>query len=97
MDGIKINSLATLKVEQIKITGTIEIGDKVIPATLNKTLDSSIIAQLPPELVGVLTTYAFGNDYTSEECRKLAEYLYNVADKKQAEEALEQPATDEVE
>ena len=36
-------------------------------------------------------------DFTSEECRKLAEYLYNVADKKQAEEAMEQPATDEVE
>ena len=97
MNKIKINSLTSFKVEQIKITGTIEIGDKVIPATLNKTLDSSIISQLPPELIGALTTYAFGNDFTSEECRKLAEYLYNVADKKQAEEALEQPATDEVE
>ena len=97
MDGIKINSLATLKVEQIKITGTIFVGGKPVSATLNKTLDSSIIAQLPPELVGALTTYAFGSDFTSEECRKLAEYLYNVADEKQAEEALEQPATDEVE
>ncbi len=97
MNKIKINSLTSFKVEQIKITCTIFVGGKPVSATLNKTLDSSIIAQLPPELVGVLTTYAFGNDFTSEECRKLAEYLYNVADEKQAEEALEQPATDEVE
>lgn len=97
MNKIKINSLTSFKIEQIKITGTIEVGGKAIPATLNKTLDSAIISQLPPELVGVLTTYAFGNDFTSAECRKLAEYLYNVADKKQAEEALDQPATDEVE
>lgn len=89
MNKIKINSLTSFKVEQIKITGTIEIGGKVIPATLNKTLDSSIISQLPPELIGALTTYAFGGDYTSEECKALAEQLEALAVEKQAEEALE--------
>lgn len=88
MNKIKINSLTSFKVEQIKITGTIEIGGKVISATLNKTLDSSIIAQLPPELVGVLTAYAFGNDFTSAECKALAEQLEVLAVEKAEQEAV---------
>ena len=97
MNKIKINSLTSFKVEQIKITGTIEIGDKVIPATLNKTLDSAIISQLPPELIGALTTYAFGNDFTSEECKALAEQLEALAVEKEEQENLEQEKNIEVE
>lgn len=88
MNKIKINSLTSFKVEQIKITGTIEIGGKPVSATLNKTLDSSIISQLPSELVGVLTTYAFGNDFNSEECKALAEQLEALAVEKAEQEAV---------
>ena len=88
MDNIRINSLTSLKVEQIKITGTLEVAGKVIPATLNKTLDSAIISQLPPELVAVLTAYAFGEDYTAAECKALADKLNQLALEKAEQEAV---------
>lgn len=92
MNYIIINSLTKFKVEQIKITGSIKVGGKAIPATLNKTLDSAIISQLPPELVSVLTAYAFGGDFTSAECKALADELNKLAVEKEVIEA-EQEAT----
>ena len=72
---IKINSLVSLKVEQIKISGKISVAGREIPAGFNKTLDSSIVAQLPPELVGSLTASHFGGDYTAEEIAAIAEAM----------------------
>ena len=85
MDKVKINSLVSLKVEQIKITGKIVVGDKELPATINKTLDSSILQQLPADLIGALTTFSFGEDFSANELLAIAENLKNIAEQKQKE------------
>ena len=82
MDKIQINSLVSLKVEQIKITGKLNFGGKDLPATINKTLDTSIISQLPKDLVGSLTTFAFGEDFTADELLAMAENLKAIAEQK---------------
>ena len=85
MNKVKINSLVSLEVEQIKITGKVFVGGKELSAGVNKTLDSSIIQQLPPEVVAGLTAYAFGEDYSAEQLLNLAEQLKAVAEAKQSE------------
>ena len=59
---VKINSLVSLEIEQIKISGTISIAGKSLPAGFNKTLDAAIVEQLPRELLGRLAESAFGAD-----------------------------------
>ena len=82
MDKIQINSLVSLRVEQIKITGKLSFGGKELPATINKTLDTSIIQKLPTELIGSLTTFAFGEDFTADELLAIAENLKTIAEQK---------------
>ena len=88
MNKVKINSLVELEVEQIKITGKVFVGGKELSAGVNKTLDSSVIQQLPSEVVAGLTAYAFGQDYSAEQLLSIAEQLKGVAEQKQAEEEL---------
>ncbi len=89
MNKVKINSLVELEVEQIKITGKILIAGKELSAGVNKTLDSSIIQQLPSELVSGLTTFAFGQDYTTEQLLSISEMLKSIAEEKQTERKVE--------
>ncbi|MBR6389013.1 MAG: hypothetical protein IKS15_02700 [Opitutales bacterium] len=72
---VRINSLVELEVEQIKISGAVYVGGKLLAAGVNKTLDASIVAQLPPELVGALTGQVFGADYSAEELQSLIDNL----------------------
>ena len=85
MNKVKINSLVSLEVEQIKITGKVFVGGKELSAGVNKTLDSSIIQQLPSEVVAGLTAYAFGEDYSAEQLLIISEQLKAVAEAKQSE------------
>lgn len=82
---VKINSLVSLEVEQIKISGKIFVGNKELSAGVNKTLDASIVEKLPEELVSNLTVSAFGGDYSPEELETLIEALSEI--KTQKEEA----------
>lgn len=68
---VRINSLVELEVEQIKISGKIYVGGKLLAAGVNKTLDASIVEQLPQPLVETLTGQVFGADYSAEELEAL--------------------------
>ena len=70
---IQINKLTTLDISQIKITGKLSVAGKEIDATLNKTLDTSILDNLPTELIEQLTATVFGADYTEEELANLGQ------------------------
>lgn len=83
---IKINSITEIEVEQIKFVAKLFVGGKELSGRLNKTLDSSIIQHLPSEIVGNLTSFAFGKDFTSEELLALAEQIKAIAEQKQQEE-----------
>lgn len=86
---IKINSITEIEVEQIKLVAKLFVGGKELSGRLNKTLDSSIIQHLPSEIVGNLTSFAFGKDFTSEELLALAEQIKAIAEQKQKEEEEE--------
>lgn len=73
---IKLNSIVSMKVEQIKISGVLTIDGKVLPAGVNKTLDVGIISQIPSELIQPLTEFAFG-EFTKEETLELEEGIEN--------------------
>lgn len=79
---VRINSLLELEVEQIKISGAVYVGGKLLAAGVNKTLDASIVAQLPPELVGALTGQVFGADYSAEELEALIGVLTEIKEQK---------------
>ena len=81
---VKINSLVSLEVEQIKISGKIFVGNKELSAGVNKTLDASIVEKLPEELVSNLTVLAFGGDYSPEELGMLIEALSEVKTQKES-------------
>ena len=83
---IRINSITEIEVEQIKLVAKLFVGGKELSGHLNKTLDSSIIQHLPSEIVGNLTSFAFGKDFTSEELLALAEQIKAIAEQKQQEE-----------
>lgn len=85
---IRINSITEIEVEQIKLVAKLFVGGKELSGHLNKTLDSSIIQHLPSEIVGNLTSFAFGKDFTSEELLALAEQLKAIAEQKQTEGTL---------
>ena len=85
MAKVMVNSLVEFDVEQIKVSGVIYVGGKRVDAGVNKTLDSSVVAQLPSELVQMLTMQAFGNDYTAEELLALSEQLTAIAELKKEE------------
>lgn len=82
---VKINSLVSLKVEQIKISGKIFVGNKELSAGVNKTLDASIVEKLPEELISNLTVSAFGKDYSPEELGTLIEALSEIKTQKESE------------
>ena len=82
---VKINSLVSLEVEQIKISGKIFVGNKELLAGVNKTLDASIVEKLPEELVSNLTVSVFGGDYSPEELGKLIEALSEIKTQKESE------------
>lgn len=84
---VKINSLVSLEVEQIKISGKIFIGNKELSAGVNKTLDASIVEKLPEELVSNLTGQVFGEDYSAEELGTLIEVLSEIKTQKDEENA----------
>lgn len=86
---IRINSITEIEVEQIKLVAKLFVGGKELSGRLNKTLDSSIIQHLPSEIVGNLTSFAFGKDFTSEELLALAEQIKAIAEQKQQEEEEE--------
>ncbi|MBE6414441.1 MAG: hypothetical protein E7035_07825 [Verrucomicrobiaceae bacterium] len=85
---IRINSITEIEVEQIKLVAKLFVGEKELSGHLNKTLDSSIIQHLPSEIVGNLTSFAFGKDFTSEELLALAEQIKAIAEQKQQEGTL---------
>ena len=85
---IRINSITEIEVEQIKLVAKLFVGGKELSGHLNKTLDSSIIQHLPSEIVGNLTSFAFGKDFTSEELLALAEQIKAIAEQKQQEGTL---------
>jgi hypothetical protein len=85
---IRINSITEIEVEQIKLVAKLFVGGKELSGHLNKTLDSSIIQHLPLEIVGNLTSFAFGKDFTSEELLALAEQIKAIAEQKQQEGTL---------
>lgn len=82
---VKINSLVSLEVEQIKISGKIFVGNKELSAGVNKTLDASIVEKLPEELVSNLTVSAFGGDYSPEELGAIIEALSEIKTQKESE------------
>ncbi len=82
---VKINSLVSLEVEQIKISGKIFVGNKELSAGVNKTLDASIVEKLPEELVSNLTVSAFGGDYSPEELGAIIEALSKIKTQKESE------------
>ena len=84
---VKINSLVSLEVEQIKISGKIFVGNKELSAGINKTLDASIVEKLPEELISNLTVSAFGGDYSPEELGMLIETLSEIKTQKEEENA----------
>ena len=84
---VKINSLVSLEVEQIKISGKIFVGNKEFLAGVNKTLDASIVEKLPQELVAKFTELAFGEDYSAEELEMLIESLSEIKTQKEEENA----------
>lgn len=84
---VRINSLVELEVEQIKISGAVYVGGKLLAAGVNKTLDASIVEQLPQKLVGALTGQVFGGDYSVEELGKLIEVLSEIITQKEEEDA----------
>lgn len=84
---VKINSLVSLEVEQIKISGKIFVGNKELSAGVNKTLDASIVEKLPEELVSNLTVSAFGGDYSPEELGAIIEALSEIKTQKEEENA----------
>ena len=86
---IKINSITEIKVEQIKIVAKVFVGGKEVSGHLNKTLDVAIINQLPSELVGSMSAFAFGADFSAEELNALSDTLKTLAEEKQASEELE--------
>lgn len=75
---IKINSLVSLNVEQIKISGTLSIAGKTLPAGVNKTLDAGIISELPSELIQQLTQSTFGGDYSYEDYMNIYQTLSSI-------------------
>ena len=79
---IKINSLTEIQVEQIKIVAKLFVGGKEVSGHLNKTLDVAIINQLPSELVGSMSAFAFGADFTAEELNALGDALKTLAEEK---------------
>ena len=85
---IRINSITEIEVEQIKLVAKLFVGGKELSGHLNKTLDSSIIQHLPSEIVGNLTSFAFGKDFTSEELLALAEQIKAIVEQKQTEGTL---------
>jgi hypothetical protein len=82
MNKININSLVEFAVSQIKISGEMFVAGKRVDAGVNKTLDSSVVSQLPTELVQMLTMQAFGADYTADELEQLATQLSALAELK---------------
>lgn len=82
---VKINSLVSLEVEQIKISGKVFVGNKELSAGVNKTLDASIVEKLPEELVSNLTVSAFGGDYSPEELGAIIEALSEIKTQKESE------------
>lgn len=82
---VRINSLVELEVEQIKISGTVYVGGKLLAAGVNKTLDASIVEQLPQKLVSSLTGQVFGGDYSVEELGTLIEALSEIKTQKEEE------------
>lgn len=82
---VKINSLVSLEVEQIKISGKIFVGGRELSAGVNKTLDSSIVEKLPEELVSNLTGQVFGADYSAEELGRVIENLSEIKTQKESE------------
>ena len=86
---VRVNSLVEFKVEHIKISGEMFVGGKRVDAGVNKTLDASVVAQLPSELVQMLTLQAFGADYSAEELLALAGQITAIAEEKQKVESEE--------
>ena len=84
---IKINSITEIEVEQIKIVAKVFVGGKEVSGHLNKTLDTAIINQLPNELVGSMSAFAFGEDFSADELLSLSDALKSFAEEKQASEA----------
>lgn len=82
---VKINSLVSLEVEQIKISGKIFVGGRELSAGVNKTLDSSIVEKLPEELISNLTGQVFGGDYSAEELGRVIENLSEIKTQKESE------------
>ena len=79
---IKINSITEIEVEQIKIVAKVFVGGKEVSGRLNKTLDVAIINQLPSELVGSMSAFAFGADFSADELLNLSDALKSLAEEK---------------
>ena len=73
---IKINSITEIEVEQIKIVAKVFVGGKEVSGHLNKTLDVAIINQLPSDLVGSMSAFAFGEDFSVDELLSLLKETY---------------------
>ena len=84
---IKINSITEIEVEQIKIVAKVFVGGKEVSGHLNKTLDVAIINQLPSELIGSMSAFAFGSDFSADELLSLSDALKTLAEEKQDLEA----------